>query len=92
LQHRSAPVFLLILTTIAAIGTLIAERPAHAQEPLRTPHTDKIYQVTAIPYTLTGKKMEVPVRRILMGVPVEKRLLRGALRFEGLEEYTDPSA
>ena len=33
---------------------------------------DKIYQVAAIPYTLTGKKMEVPVRRIMTGVPVAK--------------------
>jgi acetoacetyl-CoA synthetase len=28
---------------------------------------DRIYPVADIPYTLTGKKMEVPVRRILMG-------------------------
>ena len=27
---------------------------------------DKIYQVDAVPHTLTGKKMEVPVRRILI--------------------------
>jgi acetoacetyl-CoA synthetase len=40
---------------------------------------DKIYQVAAIPYTLTGKKMEVPVRRILMGVPVEKAANRAAM-------------
>jgi len=33
---------------------------------------DRIYQVDEIPYTLTGKKMEVPVRRILMDTPVEK--------------------
>lgn len=33
---------------------------------------DKIYQVEEIPYTLTGKKMEVPVRRILMGAPIDK--------------------
>jgi acetoacetyl-CoA synthetase len=33
---------------------------------------DKIYAVPAIPYTLTGKKMEVPVRRILMGVAPAK--------------------
>jgi acetoacetyl-CoA synthetase len=30
---------------------------------------DRILQVRAIPYTRTGKKMEVPVKRILMGVP-----------------------
>jgi len=40
---------------------------------------DKIFQVTAIPYTLTGKKMEVPVRRILMGVPAEKAANRAAV-------------
>jgi acetoacetyl-CoA synthetase len=40
---------------------------------------DKIYQVHAIPYTLTGKKMEVPVRRILMGVPIEKAANRAAM-------------
>jgi acetoacetyl-CoA synthetase len=33
---------------------------------------DRIYQVDTIPYTRTGKKMEVPVKRILMGVPPEK--------------------
>ncbi|MCK2127392.1 acetoacetate--CoA ligase, partial [Thauera aromatica] len=33
---------------------------------------DKIIQVPEIPATLTGKKMEVPVRKILMGVPADK--------------------
>jgi len=33
---------------------------------------DEIYAVEAIPYTLTGKKMVVPVRRILMGAPLHK--------------------
>ncbi len=33
---------------------------------------EKIYQVDDIPYTITGKKMEVPVRRILMDTPVEE--------------------
>jgi acetoacetyl-CoA synthetase len=40
---------------------------------------DKIYQVPGIPYTLTGKKMEVPVRRILLGVPPEKAANRSAV-------------
>jgi len=39
---------------------------------------DKIYAVPGIPYTLTGKKMEVPVRRILMGFPPEKVANRDA--------------
>jgi acetoacetyl-CoA synthetase len=40
---------------------------------------DRIHQVEAIPLTLTGKKLEVPVRRILMGVPPEKAANRAAL-------------
>ena len=41
---------------------------------------DKIYEVTDIPYTLTGKKMEVPVRRILAGMPLAKAANRDATR------------
>jgi acetoacetyl-CoA synthetase len=39
---------------------------------------DRIYAVEAIPYTLSGKKMEVPVRRILMGMAAEKAANRDA--------------
>jgi acetoacetyl-CoA synthetase len=51
---------------------------------------DKIYAVRDIPYTLTGKKMEVPVRRILMGVPVEKAANRAAMaNVESLDEFVE---
>jgi acetoacetyl-CoA synthetase len=40
---------------------------------------DRLYVVEAIPYTLTGKKMEVPVRKILMGWPLEKAASRDAM-------------
>jgi acetoacetyl-CoA synthetase len=51
---------------------------------------DKIYQVGAIPYTLTGKKMEVPVRRILTGVPVEKAANRAAMaNLESLDYFIE---
>jgi len=33
---------------------------------------DEIIQVSDIPYTLSGKKMETPIKKILMGRPVEK--------------------
>jgi acetoacetyl-CoA synthetase len=48
------------------IGTTLRERYTPRHVP------DKIYQVDEIPYTLTGKKMEVPVRRILLDTPLEK--------------------
>jgi acetoacetyl-CoA synthetase len=51
---------------------------------------DEIYAVDAIPYTLTGKKMEVPVRRILMGVSPEKAANRSAMaNFEALDYFID---
>lgn len=40
---------------------------------------DRIHAVAAIPYTLTGKKMEVPVQRILLGWPIEKVASRDAM-------------
>ncbi len=40
---------------------------------------DKLYAVNAIPYTLTGKKLEVPVRKILMGFDVAKAASRDAM-------------
>jgi len=65
-----------------ALRERIRERLRSDYSPRHVP--DKIYQVNAIPMTLTGKKLEVPVRRILMGVPAEKAANRAAL--------VDPSA
>jgi acetoacetyl-CoA synthetase len=41
---------------------------------------DRMYAIEAIPYTLTGKKMEVPIRKILMGWPLEKAASRDAMQ------------
>ena len=40
---------------------------------------DRIIQVAAIPVTLTGKKMEVPVRKILLGMPPDQAANRNAM-------------
>ena len=40
---------------------------------------DEIYQVGAVPRTLSAKKLEVPVKRILTGTPVERAAATGAL-------------
>jgi len=59
------------------IASQIRARLRREYSPRHVP--DKILQVRGIPYTLTGKKMEVPVRRILMGVPAEKAANRAAV-------------
>jgi acetoacetyl-CoA synthetase len=48
---------------------------------------DKIYQVDDIPMTLTGKKMEVPVRRLLMGQALEKAANLSAMRDPNAMNY-----
>jgi acetoacetyl-CoA synthetase len=46
--------------------------------PRHVPNT--IHHVDEIPYTINGKKLEVPVKKILMGVPLEKAANPGSLR------------
>jgi acetoacetyl-CoA synthetase len=48
---------------------------------------DIIYQIADIPYTLTGKRMEVPVRRILAGVPLAKAANRDAVANPAALDY-----
>ncbi|WP_281900424.1 acetoacetate--CoA ligase [Micromonospora humidisoli] len=40
---------------------------------------DEIHQVRAVPRTLSSKKLEVPVKKILTGTPVESAAAKGAL-------------
>ncbi|MGZ5409584.1 MAG: acetoacetate--CoA ligase, partial [Aeromicrobium sp.] len=40
---------------------------------------DVIHQVHVLPRTLSGKKLEVPAKKILQGTPVEAAVAKGAL-------------
>jgi acetoacetyl-CoA synthetase len=44
---------------------------------------DEIIPVSAIPRTLTGKKLEAPVKRLLRGEPAEKVASRDSLADPG---------
>jgi acetoacetyl-CoA synthetase len=47
---------------------------------------DEVVAISEVPYTLSGKKLEVPIRRILLGHPVEVALSEGSLRNPGAVE------
>ncbi len=83
------PLFVKLHDGLELDETLVEKVRARMRKAYSARHVpDKIYQVAAIPYTLTGKKMEVPVRRILMGVPVEKAANRAAMaNVESLEYF-----
>lgn len=41
---------------------------------------NEIFEIEEVPYTLSGKKMEVPIRKILLGYDIKKAINRGAMR------------
>lgn len=41
---------------------------------------DEIFAIAEVPYTLSGKRLEIPVRRVLLGQDPEKVVNRGAMR------------
>ncbi len=65
------------LTLDAALEDKIRKLLRHDYTPRHVP--DKIYQVPSIPTTRTGKKMEVPVRRLLLGTAPEQAGNRSAM-------------
>ena len=40
---------------------------------------DEVHQVLSVPRTLNGKKLEVPIKRILAGTPVEQAISKDAM-------------
>ena len=60
-----------------ALRRRIADTLRREYSPRHVP--DRIIEVAELPYTLTGKKMEVPVRQILMGASPDAVLNRNAM-------------
>jgi len=60
-----------------ALKATIARELRTALSPRHVP--DAVHRVKAVPRTLSGKKLEVPVKRILSGVPIENAAAKGAL-------------
>jgi acetoacetyl-CoA synthetase len=56
----------------------IVQRLRTERSPRHVP--DEIIEAPEIPLTLTGKKMEVPVRKLMLGLPMEKAASRDAAR------------
>ena len=61
-----------------ALKSTITKRLRAERSPRHVP--DQIIQTPEIPLTLTGKKMEVPVRKLLMGQPLDKVASKDATR------------
>ena len=74
------PLFVRLRPGVALDDALRATINKRLREDCSPRHVpDVIHAVDAVPYTLTGKKMEVPVRKILMGWQLEKAASRDAM-------------
>ena len=69
----------------------IARRLRTERSPRHVP--DVIVEAPEIPTTLTGKKMEVPVRKLLLGLPMEEVASKDAMKNPGaLDWFADFAA
>jgi acetoacetyl-CoA synthetase len=79
-RPSSMPLFVVLQEGQAldeSLRSRIAQEIRTKASPRHVP--DQIHQVGEIPRTLTGKKMEVPIRRLLLGTPAEKVAHRDAM-------------
>ena len=63
----------------------IARRVREQCSPRHVP--DEVFEIDEVPRTLSGKVLEVPVKRILMGTPVEKAASRDSLANPAALDY-----
>jgi acetoacetyl-CoA synthetase len=69
----------------------IARRVRSQCSPRHVP--DEVFTIAEVPRTLSGKALEVPVKRILMGTPAEKAASRDSLANpEALDYFTEMAA
>jgi acetoacetyl-CoA synthetase len=75
------PLFVVLregVTLDEELKTRIKQRLRTEVSPRHVPND--IIAIAEVPYTLSGKKMEVPVRKILLGMDIDQAVNRGAMR------------
>ena len=74
------PLFVVLREGLALDDALTARIKAVIRAALSPRHVpDEVFQVAAIPRTLSGKKMELPVKRLLMGADAARVMNRDAM-------------
>ena len=74
------PLFVVLREGHALDDALTARMKARIKTALSARHVpNEIFQVDAVPRTLSGKKMELPVKKLLMGTPADEVFKTGAM-------------
>jgi len=74
------PLFV-VLREAVQLDTALKARIKDALRSNVSPHhvPDDILAISEVPRTLSGKKLEVPIKKLLMGVPLERAVSKGSL-------------
>lgn len=82
------PLFV-VLADGAVLDDALRDKIRHTIRTSASPRhvPDEIHQVPGIPHTRTGKKLEVPVKRILQGAPMEQVVNPDAVDDPGLIDF-----
>jgi acetoacetyl-CoA synthetase len=82
------PLFVVLREGHTLDAALAARLKAGIRDALSARHVpNDIYQVPEIPRTLSGKKLELPIKRLLLGHPVDKILNRDAMANPGALDW-----
>jgi acetoacetyl-CoA synthetase len=82
------PLFVVLEEGVELNDDLVGEIKRRIREQCSPRHVpNEIFQVKEVPRTLSGKVLEVPVKRILMGEPPEKAASRDSLANPGSLDY-----
>ena len=75
------PLFVQLKPGLQLNDEIIAQIKQSLRENFTPRHVpDEVFQIDEVPYTMTGKKLETPVKKILMGFDLEKSVNRDAMR------------
>ena len=79
------PLFVQLAPGVELTDELVARLRSVIREQASPRHVpDEILAVPAVPHTRTGKRLEVPLKRLFQGVPEEKALNLGAVDDAGV--------
>ncbi|MFN4147697.1 MAG: acetoacetate--CoA ligase [Runella sp.] len=85
LEQEGGKYFMPLFVVLAQGAVLDDDLKKKINQRLRTFYSprhvpDAIYEIPAVPYTISGKKMEAPIKKILMGTDPAKAASRDTLR------------
>lgn len=82
------PLFVTLAPGVALSDELLGRIRAEIKSRVSPRHVpDEIVSVPEIPMTITGKKLEVPIKRLLQGVPPERAVNRATLANPGALDW-----